>query len=406
MNTNTENKEEKSRAGAVAATIILAAVCAAGGWIAGDIYERVAEKPHGAAVQPEAIETVATMVVTNLPYNLPEQFVAHAEALQEVDLLPQVDGYIKEILFKEGDLVKEGQLLYRLDDERYQAVVNQRKADLEAAEAEARRAERYWERMRKADARGITQLERDNAEAGADTAKAAVLQAKANLVVAEYDCKKAQVYAPISGQIGKTAAHVGDYVAPSKGALARIVQVDPIRVSFPLTDRAYVDWREDASKGLSGANHRMRLILPNGSIYDKEGAFDFDDNEMSLTTATITMRLRFANPDRLLVPNSYVTLIADKKTPPVYPTVQQTAIVDLPQGGVGVYVVQAEGTVQLRAVKTLPVHEGLIPVTSGLKAGETVVTSGTRKLRDGAKVRLEKATSNEENDPNYKPTEI
>ena len=402
------NKEEKKggAVGAVIGTVVLVVASAVGGWIAGDVYGRMTKKPAAAGMPPAAAETVATMVVTNLPYNLPEQFVAHAEALQEVDLLPQVDGYVKEICFKEGDLVKEGQVLYRLDDERYQAVVNQRKADLEAAEAEARRAERYWERMQKADARGITQLERDNAEAGADTAKASVLQAKANLVVAEYDCKKAQVIAPISGQIGKTTAHVGDYVAPSKGALARIVQVDPIRVSFPLTDRAYVAWRQSEKENLAGDNHRMRLILPNGSVYDREGAFDFDDNQMSLTTATIMMRLQFPNPDRLLVPNSYVTLITDKKNPPVYPTVQQTAIVDLPQGGVGVFVLNADGTVSLRGVKTLPVHDGLVAVSEGLKVGETVITSGTRKLRDGAKVALATPTSNEENDPNYQPTKL
>ncbi len=403
----TKKKEEatESRAASIAATVILAVVCVAGGWIAADIYARITNSNKSKGVMPEAEETVATMVVTNLPYNLPEQFVAHAEALQEVDLLPQVDGYVKEILFKEGDMVKEGQVLYRLDDERYQAVVNQRKADLEAAEAEARRAERYWERMRKADARGITQLERDNAEAGADTAKASVLQAKANLVVAEYDCKKAQVVAPITGQIGKTSAHVGDYVAPSKGALARIVQVDPIRVSFPLTDRTYVTWRQSQEKGISDAGYRMRLVLPNGTIYDGEGTFDFDDNQMSLTTATIMMRLRFPNKNRILVPNSYVTLITDMKEPPKYPTVQQSAVVDLAQGGLGVYVVKADGTVEARAVKTLPVHEGMVAISEGLKVGETVVTSGTRKLRDGAKVRLETPTSNEENDPNYKPRE-
>ena len=151
--------------------------------------------------------------------------------------------------FKEGDTVKAGQLLYVLDDERYQAVANQRKAALAAAEAELRRADRYFKRMSEADARGITQLERDNAEAAAESAKAGVLQAKANLVVAEYDLKKTKVYAPISGQIGKSNMYVGDYVAPSKGALARIVQIDPMRVTFPLTDRSYIAWRRAKEEG-------------------------------------------------------------------------------------------------------------------------------------------------------------
>ena len=203
-------KKRGSAVGAILGTAIVAIVGVVGGWIAHDMYARRAKAagenaraPQKAAMGPQ---TVAIETVTEKPYNLPRTYVAHVEAMQEVELQPQVDGYIKQIFFKEGDLVKEGQLLYQLDDERYQAVVNQRKADLEAAEAEARRTERYWERMKSADARGITQLERDNAEAGAESARAAVLQAKANLVVAEYDCKKAKVVAPIAGQMGKSSA--------------------------------------------------------------------------------------------------------------------------------------------------------------------------------------------------------
>ena len=321
--------EKESTVGSIIGTIVLAAVCVAGGWIGKDMWP----KGDGGAAAAQAAKLAAmaamqqTVAVTNAEmrvYNLPERFVAHAEAVQEVDLLPQIDGYVREIKFKEGDVVKEGQVLYVIDDERYQAVANQRKADLAAAEAEARRAERYFERMEKADERGITQLERDNAEAAAEKAKAAVLQAKANLVVAEYDLKKTTVFAPISGQIGKSSAHVGDYVAPSKGALAKIVQIDPIRVSFPLTDRAYIAWRQAQREGTDHA-FRMRLILPDGSEYDREGTWDFDDNQMSRETASIMMRLRFPNPERLLIPNSYVTLLTDYQEPPSYPSVPQQA---------------------------------------------------------------------------------
>ena len=140
---------KKSAVGSVIATVVLAAACGIGGWVGHEMWLKN-QKP-AEAVRPQMPS--ATVAVTNAQirvYNLPEKFVAHAEAMQEVDLLPQVDGYIKEIKFKEGDIVKAGAVLYVLDDERYRAVVNQRKADLEAAEAEARRAERYWELMQKA----------------------------------------------------------------------------------------------------------------------------------------------------------------------------------------------------------------------------------------------------------------
>ena len=298
--------------------------------------------------------------------------------------------------------MKEGAILYSLDDERYHAVVNQRKADLEAAEAESRRAVRYWERMQKADARGITQLERDNAEAGAEKAKAAVLQAKANLVVAEYDLKKTKVIAPISGQIGKTVAHVGDYVAPSKGPLAKIVQIDPIRVTFPMTDRAYIGWRSAQKKGKE-PDMRLRLLLPDGTEYDRQGSWAFDDNIMSKETATITMRLSFPNPDRLLIPNSYVTLLADFKAPPKLPSIPQQAVVDLVGGSQGVWVLKDDMTVEQRVVKVREMNDGWCPVDDGLKLGEKVVISGHGKLGPGVKVALAEPTMNDDLDPNYQP---
>ena len=396
-------KEGKSAIGALIGTIVLAAVCAVGGWIARELVpteKQAAENPMAAmAGMPQ---TVAITNVESRVYNLPERFVAHAEAIQEVELLPQVDGYIKEITFKEGDIVQAGQLLYVLDDERYQAVVNQRKADLSAAEAEERRAKRYFERMEKADSRGITEKELDDAEAGFASATAKVLQARANLLVAEYDLKKAKVVAPISGQIGKTTAHLGDYVAPSKGALAKIVQIDPIRVSFPLTDRAYIAWRQAK---LNGTDHefRMRLILPNGSEYDQTGSWDFDDNQMSKETASIMMRLSFPNPERLLIPNSYVTLLTDYAEPPSYPSIPQQCVFNLPGGNDGVWVVKEDGTVESRPVEIKENFEGWVPVTSGLEVGERVVLSGVSKLGPGMRVMPVEPTPNDDITPGYVP---
>ena len=398
------NEAGKSKIGSLIATVVTAAVCVAGGWIAHGILAKVgASQGPNAAMMAGMVQTVAVKSVEMRPYNLPERYVAHAEAVQEVDLLPQVDGYIKEIKFKEGDLVKEGQLLYILDDERYQAVVNQRKADLAAAEAEQRRTQRYYDRMQKADERGITQLERDNAEADAERSKAAVLQAKANLVVAEYDLKKAKVYAPISGQIGKTTAHIGDYVAPSKGPLAHIMQVDPIRVTFPLTDRAFIRWREAQMKGGDRDNIRNRLLLPDGQEYAGEGKLGFDDNQMSRETATIIMRLSFANPERLLVPNSYLTLLVDRRKPEPLACVPQQAIFDIAGGNQGVYVLKDDMTVEQRVVTVREAFEGWAPILTGLEGDEKVVISGVSKLRPGAKVALVEPTGNDDIVKGYKP---
>ena len=399
MESRKNDKSKASAIGSAVGVVVLVAASVTGGWVACDLWPK---KQAGKFQMPQMAATVAVRQVEERVYNLPEKFVAHAEPVQEVDLLPQVDGYIKEIRFKEGDIVKAGDVLYVLDGERYQAIVNQRKADLAAAEAEMRRADRYFDRMQKADARGITQLELDNAEAASDSAEAAVLQAKANLVVAEYDLKKTQVVAPISGQIGKTAAHVGDYVSPSKGALARIIQTNPMRVSFPLTDRAYVGWRSAQLKG-SAPDYRLRLLLPDGSEYKQEGAWAFDDNTMSKETATIIMRLVFPNPNRMLIPNSYVTLLVDYKKPPKLPCVPQQAVVDLSTGSRGVWVLKDDMTVEQRVVETREMSDGWIPVDKGLSLGEKVIVSGMSKLAPGMKVALAEATGNDDLDPNFQP---
>lgn len=399
MQSEQDKKSKSSTVGSVVGVVVLVAASVTGGWVACDLWPK---KAAGRIQMPQMAATVAVRQVEERVYNLPERFVAHAEPVQEVELLPQVDGYIEEIKFKEGDIVKEGDVLYVLDGERYQAIVNQRKADLAAAEAEQRRADRYYERMLKADARGITQLERDNAEASAESSKAAVMQAKANLVVAEYDLKKTKVIAPISGQIGKTSAHVGDYVSPSKGVLARIVQIDPMRVSFPLTDRAYIAWRSAQLKG-EAPDYRLRLMLPDGSEYREFGAWAFDDNTMSKETATIIMRLVFPNPGRMLIPNSYVTLLVDYKTPPKFPCVPQQAVVDLATGSRGVWVLKDDMTVEQRVIEAREMCDGWIPVDKGLAVGEKVIVSGMAKLVTGMKVKLAEATGNEDLDPNFKP---
>ena len=391
--------------GSVITTGAIALASAVAGWAVGDLLPK--GDGSGAAKRAAPAVAVAVRPVENRPYNLPQRYIAHAEPMQEVDLLPQVDGYVKEIRFAEGDLVKTDQLLYVLDDEKYLAIVNQckadlgaTKADLEAARAETRRTARYWARLTKADERGITQKERDDAEAAADKARAdearaaaAVTQAEARLVTAEYDLKKTKIRAPIAGQIGKTAVHVGDYVAPSKEPLAHIVQTDPIRVTFPVTDRAYIAWRQARARG-EKEDVRTRLLLPDGSLYDGEGKFDFDDNQMGRETATIIMRQSFRNPDRLLVPNSYLTLLADLRDPAPRPCVPQQAVFDLANGQQGVYVLKDDMTVERRIVGTDEPFEGWCPVKGGVMVGEKVVISGVHKLAPGAKVTLAEATEN------------
>ena len=124
---------------------------------------------------------------------------------------------------------------------------------------------------------------------------------------------------------------------------------------------------------------------------------------MSRETATIIMRLSFANPDRLLVPNSYLTLLVDRRKPEPVACVPQQAVFDIAGGNQGVYILKDDMTVEQRVVTTRETFEGWTPVVTGVKAGEKVVISGVSKLRPGSKVVLVEATGNDDLDKNYKP---
>lgn len=182
------------------------------------------------------------------------------------------------------------------------------------------------------------------------------------------------------------------------------MQIDPIRVTFPLTDRQFLAWRESEKKGGLRDDLRMRLLLADDTVYEGEGKFEFDDNQMSRETATIIVRLSFPNADRILVPNSYLTLLADKRKPTPVVCVPQQAVFDIAGGNQGVYVLKDDQTVEQRIVTVRETDKnGWTPIITGVKDGEQVVISGISKLRPGAKVMTVSPTANDDLDPRYQP---
>ncbi len=383
------------------AQLCLIAVALVIGWLAHALWG--GEKVE-AGRAPAQVPSVAVDDVKGEKFNPPEEFIGHVEPIQEVELLPQIEGYLKEVKFKEGDRVSAGDLLYVIDDERYVADHGVAKAEVASAEsrvvqaeAAVERAERLLRRLKAADARGITKTEMDAAETGlaADraalgSARAAVSQAQAKLALTAFNLKHTKIFAPISGRIGKSFRYAGDYVSPSKGALAQILQYDPVRVSFPITDRAYLSWKENAQ--IRGAKisdtRRLRLRLTNGSIYSDLGTWDFSDNEMSSETATLMIRAKFPNATRTLVPNAYVTVLADESNPADVPVVPALAVAKSGTAtGVWIYS-EKEGTVSFREIEPGLRQDGKLHAKSGLKIGEKIVVQGVHKLGEGMKVNV------------------
>ena len=287
--------------------------------------------------------------------SVPSEYVGRVESIQSVSVKPQISGEIAKVCFKEGSVVKAGQLLFQIDPKQYEATVQLRKAELQQAEANLVTAEKYYKRVTAASERAVSATDRDTAEGNFLQAKAAVAQAKAALKLAQIDLGYCRITSPITGKIGRALYTKGNYVTPQITELASIVQMDPIRVSYPLPDRDYLDqlslFKED------GSVYNTSLILSNGEKYNVPGKRDFENNRVDQTTGTIMMRLRFANKEGMLIPGEMVRVFT-------------------------------------KPVVTLGREFGeLREVTSGVEAGENVAVAGLQRLRPGAKVRIETSAS-------------
>ena len=355
---------------------------------------------------------VATVEETSL--EPPRKYVGHVEAIQDAEIYAQVSGTIQKVHFREGALVKEGDLLYTIDPDRYQAKVelyqatlSQTKASLAAAqaslasvEAQLSYANSYLKRLKSAGARSVVQADVDKADSAVRQFKAAqqeakakieqlkalIKQSEANLKVARIDLNYTQVRSPISGRIGKAEVTAGDYVSPGNVMLARVVQVDPVRVRFAMSDRDYLDLLK-ISKREGLAAIKAKLQLANGDYFQGKGVLDFVGNRMNLTTGTIVLRLRYDNAGDELVPNSYVKVFVQTPDTGHGLVIPQEAIMT-DQKGEYVYVVMDKGVAQKRYVKLGDSVSGKRVVESGLKAGEKVVVQGLQRVRPGTPVKV------------------
>lgn len=318
--------------------------------------------------------------------SVPSEYVGRVESIQSVSVKPQISGEIAKVCFKEGSVVKAGQLLFQIDPKQYEATVQLRKAELQQAEANLVTAEKYYKRVTAASERAVSATDRDTAEGNFLQAKAAVAQAKAALKLAQIDLGYCRITSPITGKIGRALYTKGNYVTPQITELASIVQMDPIRVSYPLPDRDYLDqlslFKED------GSIYNTSLILSNGEKYNVPGKRDFENNRVDQTTGTIMMRLRFANKEGMLIPGEMVRVFTNPVKSHIVNAVPQTAVMADEQGDY-VYVINADNTARQARVTLGREFGELREVTSGVEAGENVAVAGLQRLRPGAKVRIE-----------------
>lgn len=339
-----------------------------------------AQMNYGAAGQT----SVLTEKVYKRPVALGKTFIAKVEAINASDVTPQVSGYIDKVLFKDGSFVKEGDVLFVIDQARYKAAVSAAEASLEKAKATLKQIESDYNReLSLYKEKMLSKADLEVSESNLANAKANVKAAQASLDLAKLDLAYTEVRSPISGYIGKALMTKGNYTNAAVSKLARVIQMDPIRVVFSVTDKERLAGMDQ----LLTSNPDIQVSLPNGETIEIAGASLFTDNEINADTATMAVYAQSTNADRKLIPGNYVnvTVSASKFMPSIL--VAQTAVA---QDASGQYVmtVNAENIVVQKYITVGDVVENQYVVLSGLEEGDRVVPIGHQKLQNGQKVNV------------------
>lgn len=356
-------------------------ICVAIGW-----YLKGRMMPQVGNTGPQVDPYVLIQEVQSRNVAQAKNHIAHVEAINSVNLLPQINGTIDDVLFEEGSFVKEGDLLFVIDPKRYKATVALREAELNSAKANLTETQRNYERQIKLTKQNIaSKATFDSAESAYLQAQAAVKQAEANLDLAKIDLDHTQVTAPISGYIGKALVTKGNYVVASSQVLARIVQVSPVRVTFSLTDSEFLNLKKQYERS-SDVSMNARITLPDGEEIFEDFGSRFVDNEVSTNTATVAIYTDFANTDEKLLPGNYVQIALIKDEIDLNVLIPQASLAQ-DEHGFYTYVVTDDNIAEERRLVLGDVIGAEQVVKSGLKAGDKVIIQGLQKVKNGAKVK-------------------
>jgi membrane fusion protein, multidrug efflux system len=317
------------------------------------------------------------------------EYVGRAEALEKVDLRARVQGFLGARLFKDGDDVKEGQVVFTIEKQPFEAAVDQRKAQLASAQARLVNADQQLRRAVELAPRGNIELAKvDERRAEQGQARAAVMEAEANLRDAEIKLSYTEIKTPISGRIGRAAVSPGNFIGPDSGVLATVVKDDPMQVLFSVTQREQLEAKDSEVTG----KVRARVRLADGSLYSEKGRIDFLDVQVNPRTDGQTVRAMFPNPDDILTSGQTVRVIIEEKGGDQVVVIPESAVA-IDQTGSYVFVVGPDNKVEQRRVRLGTGRDGLAVVEEGVKPGERVVVQGQQRIRAGMTVAPQQSTS-------------
>ncbi|WFE87424.1 efflux RND transporter periplasmic adaptor subunit [Roseibium porphyridii] len=345
------------------------------------------QQTEAPAAPPPAV-TVAK--VTSQDVRESARFVGQIAAVDQVDLIARVSGFLEDKSVPDGSVVKQDDLLFTIEKAQYEAELTKAKADVASAKADSalkaadeKRDKDLLEKGHVSEAAyEATLAQKQQAEASVEAAQSALQQAELNL-------SYTNVSAPFPGQIGKSTYSVGEVVGPTTQPLAKLIRLAPVYVNFSVSEAQYLDAVK--THGIKPADISpdespdISLVLPNGETYGEKGKIVYIDNQVDPTTGTISFRGQFQNEDVRLLAGTYVTVVLEAPKTETALVVPQAAI-QRDQQGAFALAVTSDKKVEQKYVELGQQIETNFVVTKGLAEGDEVIIEGLQKVRPGVEV--------------------
>jgi RND family efflux transporter MFP subunit len=348
--------------------------------------EQVAPPP------PEVV--VATITARDVP--IVREGVATLDGFINANINAQVQGYLISRDYKEGSVVKKGDLLFQIDPRPFKATLAQAQANLARDRANQFKTDADEKRAIQLFEQKVTSAqERDSALAAAQSTRANVQADEAAVENAEINLGYTKISAPIDGVAGIATAQVGDLVGPSTGTLTTVSQIEPIKATVNIGEQSFTEFITDhpdpdeRERYLEGLEFELRLA--DGKLYPHKGKFYAEDRNLDTKTGSIRMEFTFPNPGNRLRPGQFGNVRAVVKLAKDALVVPEQAVTEL-QGNRLVAVVDSENKIAMRPVKLGERSGGMLQVIEGLKPGEKVVVQGLMKVPPGSTVTVKEWT--------------
>lgn len=327
--------------------------------------------------------TLNVMPIKAEKMTINNSYIGYVTPINSVAVTPYINGFLEDIMIDGGQEVEQGDTLVVIRQDEYKANLKMAEAKLLQAQADYANAASYYKRMRDAGVKIISKTELDNAKAQYLSAQAAVAEAKASVALAKVNYDYTVIQAPISGIVGDVSLSRGDYVSPASKPLFTIIQYDPIRVVFSLTDKEYLD--EIARNPQQPfANEKISLRLANGKIYEQKGQYKYMGNELDKPTSSIAVFADFPNASRELVANAYVDVLVEKTYENVISLRQNYVTLD----GKGSYVYTiADKKLNKKPVEIITVSNNNYILKNTFAPNEYIVIDKIGRINAGQKIK-------------------